>query len=125
MMHMVDVPGLRNRLFIVQQQISAYHNISEEIEKLKAHNKHLECQASYFLEGKSSHMMRVHSLENEIVGSKMKLAQSKEKVDSHNFNMQTVISEMKILEETAKALRCRSLRPESLFRRLAIKDALW
>mmetsp|Transcript_3215 Transcript_3215/g.3871 ORF Transcript_3215/g.3871 Transcript_3215/m.3871 type:complete len:240 (+) Transcript_3215:285-1004(+) len=116
LMGMFDVPDLQDRLFASQQELCAYHTMLDEMEELKAANKQLECEAAELLKERSSHKQTlkkdaynaVERLENEIVGLKMELAQSRAKEDSHKFKIQTLISEKLTLEETAKYLRERA-----------------
>jgi len=113
LMGMLDVPDLRDRLFASQQELCAYHTMLDEMEEIEAANKQLESEAAERLEERSLHKQTlkkdaynaVESLENEIVGLKMELAQSREKEDSHVARMQSVLNEMKSLEEEVKALR--------------------
>uniref|UniRef100_A0A7S4QSS9 Uncharacterized protein n=1 Tax=Ditylum brightwellii TaxID=49249 RepID=A0A7S4QSS9_9STRA len=116
LMGMFDVPDLRDRLFASQQELCAYHTMLDEMEELKAANKQLECEAAELLKERSSHKQTlkkdahnaVQSLENEIVGLKMELAQSREKEDFHVARMRSALNEMKSLEGEVKALRERA-----------------
>mmetsp|Transcript_34827 Transcript_34827/g.51046 ORF Transcript_34827/g.51046 Transcript_34827/m.51046 type:complete len:221 (-) Transcript_34827:88-750(-) len=116
LMGMFDVPDLRDRLFASQQELCAYHTMLDEMEELKAANKQLECEAAELLKERSSHKQTlkkdahnaVQSLENEIVGLKIELAQSREKVDSHVARMRPARIKMKYLGEEVKALRERA-----------------
>eukprot|EP00957_Ditylum_brightwellii_P099714 7596106-Ditylum_brightwellii.AAC.1 len=107
LMGMLDVPDLRDRLFASQQELCAYHTMLDEMEEIEAANKQLESEAAERLEERSLHKQTlkkdarnaVESLQNEIVGLKMELAQSREKEDSHVARMQSVLNEMKSLEE--------------------------
>uniref|UniRef100_A0A7S4QUS8 Uncharacterized protein n=1 Tax=Ditylum brightwellii TaxID=49249 RepID=A0A7S4QUS8_9STRA len=113
MMHAFDAPELRSRLFGMQQELCVYHDMLDELEQLKAHNEELERQSAELLEEHSSHKKKLkddarntlRSLDNEVAQLKAELVQSKAKEYSHNFKIQTVISEKLALEETAKSLR--------------------
>mmetsp|Transcript_27319 Transcript_27319/g.39564 ORF Transcript_27319/g.39564 Transcript_27319/m.39564 type:complete len:226 (+) Transcript_27319:251-928(+) len=113
LMGMSDAPDLRDRLFATQQELCAYHTLLDEMEELKAANKQLECEAAELLKEPSSHKQTLNkdghnaleSLENEIVGLKIELAQSREKVDSHVARMRPARIKMKYLGEEVKALR--------------------
>eukprot|EP00957_Ditylum_brightwellii_P207113 15351543-Ditylum_brightwellii.AAC.1 len=116
LMSMFDVPELRVRLFGMQQELCVYHTFLDGIEKLKAVNEQLECEAAALLQKKSVHKKRlkkyayntVNSLENETVALKMELAQSREKEDFHVTRMRSVLNKKNTLQEEIKALRERT-----------------
>uniref|UniRef100_A0A7S4QSK9 Uncharacterized protein n=1 Tax=Ditylum brightwellii TaxID=49249 RepID=A0A7S4QSK9_9STRA len=116
MLHAFDASELRSRLRGMQQELCVYHSMLDELEQLKAHNKELKREAAELVKERSLHKQTlkkdayntVESLDNEIVGLKMELAQSRAKEDSHKFKIQTLISEKLTLEETAKYLRERA-----------------
>eukprot|EP00957_Ditylum_brightwellii_P063639 4830646-Ditylum_brightwellii.AAC.1 len=86
------------------------------MEELKAANKQLECEAAELLKERSSHKQAlkkdahnaVGSLQNEIAGLKMELAQSREKGDYSISRMGSILNEKNTLEEEVKALRERT-----------------
>mmetsp|Transcript_34206 Transcript_34206/g.51629 ORF Transcript_34206/g.51629 Transcript_34206/m.51629 type:complete len:191 (+) Transcript_34206:27-599(+) len=113
MMHTFTAADLQNRVFAMQQELYTYHNMLDEIEKLKAYNKQLECQSIDLLQERCSHKNRLkkdardtlESLKKEIVVLKTELAQSKAEEDCHNSKMQSMLGEKRTLEETVKALQ--------------------
>uniref|UniRef100_A0A7S4QSI6 Uncharacterized protein n=1 Tax=Ditylum brightwellii TaxID=49249 RepID=A0A7S4QSI6_9STRA len=112
LMDMFEVSDIQARLFVMQQELCAYHTMLDEMEQLRADNKQLEREAADLLKGCSLHKRSlkkdayntVQSLENVIVGLKMDLVQSREKEDSHVARMQSVLNEKKTLEEEVKDL---------------------
>jgi len=110
-----DASDLRDRIFLVQQQLCVYHDLLDKIEKLKAHNEQLERQHRDLLKECSEHKKKlkkdarsaVQSLENEVVELKLELAQSRGREDAHNARMRDMLGEKETLEEEVKALRKR------------------
>mmetsp|Transcript_2322 Transcript_2322/g.3251 ORF Transcript_2322/g.3251 Transcript_2322/m.3251 type:complete len:214 (-) Transcript_2322:37-678(-) len=125
-----DASDLRDRIFLVQQQLCVYHDLLDKIEKLKAHNEQLERQHRDLLKECSEHKKKlkkdarstVRSLENEVVELKLELAQLSSREDVHNARMQDMLGEKETLEEEVKALRLKSLFLSSSYRRGAARD---
>eukprot|EP00565_Helicotheca_tamesis_P006809 CAMPEP_0185726362 /NCGR_PEP_ID=MMETSP1171-20130828/2367_1 /TAXON_ID=374046 /ORGANISM="Helicotheca tamensis, Strain CCMP826" /LENGTH=218 /DNA_ID=CAMNT_0028394699 /DNA_START=314 /DNA_END=966 /DNA_ORIENTATION=+ len=139
-----DASDLRDGLSLVQQQLYAYHDLLDEMEKLKAYNEQLEREHGVLLKERSAHKKKlkkdarsaVQSLENEVVELKLELAQSRGREDAHNARMRDMLGEKESLEEEVKTLRGRQyttatdelnnlvLKKTGLFRSINICDSL-
>uniref|UniRef100_A0A6V2PRY9 Uncharacterized protein n=1 Tax=Ditylum brightwellii TaxID=49249 RepID=A0A6V2PRY9_9STRA len=104
---------LRKKLLIVQQQLHNFHDLAAEMDQLKARNSQLRDKVSGLKEERVKREekvkkvvgKKVRELEDEIIGLKLELAQSRGKEDYQNAEMRKVMEEKKQLEVEVETLQ--------------------
>eukprot|EP00957_Ditylum_brightwellii_P202818 15331920-Ditylum_brightwellii.AAC.1 len=113
MIRTYDASHLRASLYISQVELYKYHEVLEEVFKIKQCNKRLNSAILQLRQKCSQQMLRlrkqgakkIHSMNRQIAQLKLEIAESKDHEDRHNVDIRKVQDDKKTLENQIEALR--------------------
>mmetsp|Transcript_4308 Transcript_4308/g.5902 ORF Transcript_4308/g.5902 Transcript_4308/m.5902 type:complete len:254 (-) Transcript_4308:181-942(-) len=117
-MRVYEAAELRKKLLIVQQQLHNFHDLTAEMDALKARNQQLKDKVSKLHTDRTKREEKVKktvgkkvcALEDEIIELKLELAQSRGKEDYHNAEMRSMMDTKNKLENEIETLQLQGVR---------------